>query len=286
MNLIDCKPIRAAILEEVKMEVEHIFADTGKRLKLVVIQVGDDPASNVYIRNKLKTAEEVGIECEHIKLPTEVGYDTVEKTIIKYGLDNDCTGLMIQLPLPKHLQKYQQQLLDCISFFKDVDALSTTSSGKLVTKQPCITPATAQGVANILKDLTKLEGKHCVIVGRSSLVGKPLVFLLEQKNCTVTLCHSKTQNLKELTSQADIVICAIGKPKYFDVSYFKDDAIVIDIGINRDENNKLVGDVNLESLDGTNVSVTPTPGGTGVITTAQLMANVVKAYKLQHGKLL
>ena len=128
-----------------------------------------------------------------------------------------------------------------------------------------------------------LIGKHCVIVGRSNLVGKPLVSLLEQKNCTVTLCHSKTQNLREITRQADIVICAIGKAKYFDVSYFKDNAIVIDVGINRDENNKIVGDVDIESLIDTNIQVTPTPGGTGVITTSQLMLNVVKAFYLQQG---
>ena len=153
MKLIDCKPIRAAILEEAKAGVDKIFADYGKKLKLVVVQVEGDSASDVYVRNKLKTAEQVGIECEHIKLPSDASYSQVEEVLIHHAIDSNVTALMLQLPISDHLKKYQQKLLDLTPWFKDVDAISTTSAGKLIVKQPCITPATAQGIISILETL-------------------------------------------------------------------------------------------------------------------------------------
>lgn len=285
MELIDCKKVRAEILEEVKQEVAQIFADTGKQLTLKILQVLGDDASDVYIRNKLKTAESVGIKVEHITFADDVPFDYLQQTILKQILDVNANAVMLQLPLPDHLKPYQQDLLNTIPDYMDCDGLSVVSLGKLLVGEDCIAPATALGCVRVLESIIDLSGKNVVICGRSTLVGKPLVSLLEQKNCTVILCHSKTIDLKKYTQQADIVITAIGKAKYFDTSYFKDDAIVIDVGMNRDENGKLCGDVDIESLKDTNIKVTPTPGGSGAITTSQLMANVVQGYKLKQKKL-
>ena len=198
-------------------------------------------------------------------------------------MDEDCTAVMLQLPLPDHLKPYQQSLLDLIPYYKDMDGIGVGSFGRLFTGQDCISPATVNGVIAVLNNCFSgvLDGLNIVLVGRSNLCNKPLVQLLQQRNCTVTLCHSRTKDLKKHTQQTDVVIAAIGKAKYFAASDFKDDAVVIDIGMNRDENNKLCGDVSIESLKDTNIRVTPTPGGSGALTTAQLMLNVIKCNKLQ-----
>lgn len=281
MNLIDCKPIRSAILSEVKTEVEQIFADTGNKLKLVVIQVGNDPASNTYIKNKIKTADEVGIKCEHIKLPETVGYDTVERTIIKYALDNDCHGIMMQLPIPDQLKKHQQDLLNNIPWFKDVDGLSTTSVGRLWNNQPCLVPCTAQGIMNILPE--DLSRKTVCIINRSPLIGKPLAKLILDRNGTPIICHSKTEDIYFKMAYSGYVVTAMGKPKEIDYDADLNCLTIIDAAICRDELGKLCGDVNIETFEGSECNITPVPGGVGLLTTAQLMANVVKAYKLQSG---
>ena len=282
MKIIDCKKIREEILTETKVKLTKLFANEGIVPKITIVQVGEDPASNTYIKNKIKTGEGCGIEVEHIKLPENICALDLSQVIIAANNDEEVSGVMLQLPLPEHLKKFEHELLNEIDDSKDVDGLSIDSVAKLWAGKPGLRPCTAEGCMKILENY-ELTGKHAVLVGRSNLCNKPLIQMLLQKDCTVTVTHSKTVGIKEITNSADIVICAIGKPKYFDASYFKDDAIVLDIGINRDENGKLCGDVDVESLRDTNIHVTPTPGGTGALTTAMLMANVVKAYEINNG---
>lgn len=280
MNIIDCKEVRNQMLEEAKTKVDEIYRQKKNKLKLVVIQVEGDAASDVYIRNKLKSCEQVGIECEHIKFPQDVSVVKVMGAIRNYAQQVEVHGIMLQLPLPKDLQKYQQEMLDLIPWYKDVDGLSSASVGRLWTSQPCIAPATAKGVMRLLPE--DLSGKDVCIVGRSNLVGKPLVKLLEERNATVTLCHSKTKGKIAHTHNADIVISAIGKPKHFKSYQANDQQTWIDVGINRDENGKLCGDVDIDTFKDIYCNITPVPGGVGLLTTAQLVLNVIDAYYLQH----
>lgn len=284
MKIIDCKKIREEILIETKVKLTRLFANKGIAPKLTIVQVGEDSASNTYIKNKIKTGESCGIEVEHIKLHKNIGELDLVRVIMAADIDEEVSGLMLQLPLPERLKKYEQSILNEIDSSKDVDGLSIDSVAKLWAGKPGLRPCTAEGCMKILENY-ELTGKHAVLVGRSNLCNKPLIQMLLQKDCTVTVTHSKTVGLKEITKSADIVICAIGKPKYFDASYFKDDAIVLDVGINRNEHGKLCGDVDVESLKDTNIHVTPTPGGTGALTTAMLMANVVKAYEINNGEI-
>lgn len=284
MKIIDCKKIREEILTETKVKLTKLFANEGIVPKLTIVQVGEDPASNTYIKNKIKTGEGCGIEVEHIKLPENICALDLSQVIIAANNDEEVSGVMLQLPLPEHLKKFEHELLNEIDDSKDVDGLSIDSVAKLWSGKPGLRPCTAEGCMKILENY-ELTGKHAVLVGRSNLCNKPLIQMLLQKDCTVTVTHSKTVGLKDITNSADIVICAIGKPKHFDASYFKDDAIVLDVGINRDEHGKLCGDVDVESLKDTNIHVTPTPGGTGALTTAMLMANVVKAYEINNGEI-
>lgn len=281
MKLIDCKPIRAAILEEAKTDVEKIFADYGKKLKLVVVQVEGDSSSDVYVRNKLKTAEQVGIECEHIKLPSDASYSQVEEVLIHHAIDSNVTALMLQLPISDHLKKHQQKLLDLIPYFKDVDGLSTTSIGRLWSDQPCLVPCTAAGIMRILPE--DLNGYKVCIINRSALIGKPLAKLILSKNGTPVVCHSKTQNLLLEASCSDILVTAMGQPKKIDYDDWLDHLTIIDAAICRDENGKLCGDVNIATFEDSNCDITPVPGGVGLLTTSQLMLNVVKAFYLQQG---
>lgn len=293
MNIIDCKEVRNQMLEEAKTKLDEFYHGENVKLKLVVIQVEGDAASDVYIRNKLKTCEQVGIECEHVKLPHDSDMFDVMGSILYHSVQPETTGIMLQLPLPDHLKPYQQKLLDAIPWQMDVDGLSSASVGRLWTNQPCIAPATAKGVMKLLPE--DLSGKDVCIVGRSNLVGKPLIKLLEERNATVTLCHSRTQHLAYYTERANIIVSAIGKPKYFDSSYafydydavfgelFPDDQQTwIDVGINRDENGKLCGDIDIETFKDIDCNITPVPGGVGLLTTAQLVLNVIDAYYLRH----
>ena len=277
MGYIDCKAVRDEILNEVKSR-------NPGNLKLVIIQVEGDDASEVYVRNKVKTAESVGIECEVVKCGNDVNYINLIGIIYRYAYSHGVTGLMLQLPLPDHLKKYEQRLLDTIPWYMDVDGLSTNSVGRLWSDLPCIVPATPGGVMRLLPE--DLSGKHVVVINRSNLIGKPLTKLLLDRNATVSVCHSKTGYLKDYTNTADIVITGIGKAKYFDGYYPYINQVWIDCGINRDENGKLCGDIDPETWNVNNVylnrEVTPVPGGVGILTTAQLMANVLTAYELQR----
>lgn len=275
MNIIDCKSIR----EEMLVEAREKIASIPKKLKLAIVHVGNDPASEVYVRNKIKTAESVGIAAEIITYPDDVEVAEIKRKLIYLSCDSNYTGIILQLPLPERLKKYERELLDCILWFKDVDGLTSESVGRLWTDKPCITPATPTGLLRLLPE--DLSGKDVVIVNRSNLIGKPLIKLLLDRNATVKVCHSKTKGLDMDTSNADIVITGVGKAKYFGDYYIWDNITWIDCGINRDENGKLCGDVDLDSFLPYDVSVTPVPGGVGILTTSQLMLNVIKAYELR-----
>ena len=274
MKLIDCRAVREQILNEAKENMKSITDE----ITLVVIQVEGDSASDVYIRNKKKTCEEIGIRCLHISYPNDIDFETLADKIQSISNDFTVDGVMLQLPLPEHLKPHEQQLLDLIPWYKDVDGLSTESIGRLWSGQECLVPCTAQGVMRLLPD--DLSGKEVCVIGRSNLVGKPLIKLLEERNATVTLCHSKTFYLRTNIEMADIVISAIGKPKFFNGYCANDFQTWIDVGINRDENGKLCGDVNIDTFENVNCEITPVPNGVGLLTTACLILNVIKAHKL------
>lgn len=280
MKIINCEKVREQMLTEAKLELTKIFAKTGQRLKLVVIQVGDDKASNTYIRNKITIGESCGINVEHIKLPSDINVGDLRKVIKSANDDYKVTSVLLQLPLPTHLKRYTQSLIDMIDCTKDCDGITTCNIGKLWSNKDAICPATAQGLLRLSNNIANSD---VVLIGRSNLCNIPLIKILEQKDCTVTLCHSKTKDLKKYTKNADIVISAVGKPKIFDKSYFKDDATIIDVGISYDDNGKISGDIDIESLKDTNISVTPTPKGSGLTTLGQLILNTIKCYKLQNG---
>lgn len=286
MRVFDCKQVKEDMLAEAKVELTKIFGQTGKKLKLTVIQVEGDSASDVYIKNKQKAAESCNVEFEHIKLPSDVTEDKLRKVIQAANEDVNVTALMLQLPLPDHLKAKQQEFIDLIDWKKDVDGLTSTSVGKLWTNQSGIHPATAEGIMSILDD--DLSGKNVLVINRSDLIGKPLVKLLEQRNATVTLAHSKTdkEELMLAMRRANIIITATGQPKWIAKHIFvnKHISTIIDCGMCRDENGKLCGDVDTDSLESLNVNVTVTPGGTGKLTVGQLMLNIIKAYELQEDK--
>ena len=277
MQIIDCKSVREQILTEVKQKV----AEIGETVRLVIFQVGDDDASKVYIRNKLKTADEVGIEVETVKCAESTPLGSLKYLIQAYSDLETTHGVMLQLPLPDRLKAHTQELLDLIPWQKDVDGLSSESVGRLWNGRDCIAPATPSGIMRLLPD--DLSGQNVCIVNRSNLIGKPLTKLLMDRNATVTVCHSKTPItvLCRRTNDSDIVITGIGKPKWFDCEFGCPDQIWIDCGINRDSGGNLCGDVDTDSCYRLDADITPVPGGVGLLTTASLMANVVKAYEYQ-----
>lgn len=285
MNLIDCKTVRERLLVEARLRTSSI----RDILRIAIIQVEGDDASAVYIKNKIKVCKEVGILVYPVKCSADITYAELKQIIEHYNDRDDITGVMLQLPLPSHLKPFEQNLLDCISWKKDIDGLSSESAGRLWAGQPCITPATPAGIMRLLPD--DLSGKEVVIVNRSNLIGKPLVKLLLDRNATVTVCHSKTEDLEHKTKSADIVIVGVGVLRMFDSSYVNYDKpqTWIDCGINKLGNGWIMGDVDMcdikdynytkfrKNID-TDLSVTPVPGGVGILTTAQLALNVIKAY--------
>lgn len=279
MAVIDCHKIREEILSEVKSEVEAL----PSKPTLTIITIGNDDASKVYVRNKIKTAESLGIEVKHVQLDGEIEQEEAEFRVAYEVLYAD--AIMLQLPIPKHLD--EKILINLIPQCKDVDGLTDLNMGMLVNGHPyAIVPATAMGVYRIISHMLEtgdLTGLDVTIVNRSQLIGKPLQALLTNHNATVTLCHSKTQALYRTTSQAHVVVTGVGLSKYFTSMYFSDYQILIDCGMNRDENGKLCGDIDIEDVqEAYEVNVTPTPGGTGILTTACLMLSVIQCYNLQH----
>ena len=276
MIILDGKSIKNQILDNIRLEVIKL----KDKPKLVVIQVGDDPASGVYVNQKKKMAEYVGYNFEHIKLPESVLEDEVIEIIDKLNEENGVDGILVQMPLPNHLNSkiIQNRIIPS----KDVDGLTDINTGKLVHNCASLISCTPKGIVDLL-DAYKIEirGKHAVIVGRSDLVGKPLVNLLLNRDATVSICHSKTKDLSMITKLADILIVAIGKKEFIDESMIKDKSIVIDVGINRVDN-KLYGDVKFDTVSKKASYITPVPGGVGPMTIAELAKNVLCAYKINR----
>lgn len=282
MQIIDGKLVAQVTREQIKKDVEAIkAANYPCGIGLAVILVGDDPASQVYVRNKIKACDEVGIKSFLCKLPAESTFDEVAGTINYLNENPDVSGMILQLPLPKHLD--ENALIDLIDPDKDVDGCHYVQKGRLWTGRDSLVACTPYGVMKLLDYYNiPLEGKNAVVIGRSNLVGKPLAQLLLDRNCTVTICHSRTKNLAEITSRADIVCVAIGKAKFLKADMVKDGAVVIDVGMDRDENGKLCGDVDFADVVPKCSYITPVPGGVGPMTVTMLLANTVKAFKLMN----
>ncbi len=271
MKIIDGKAISQQIKDEVKESVAAMAAE-GKQVCLAVILVGEDPASQVYVGNKKKACEYTGIRSESFELPESTTQEQLLKLIDELNRREDINGILVQLPLPKHID--EKSVINAISPDKDVDGFHPVSVGRLSIGEKGFLPCTPAGVIELLKrsDIP-MTGKHCVVIGRSNIVGKPMALLMLRQNATVTICHSKTENLKEICKQADILIAAVGKPKMIDSSYVKEGATVIDVGIHRLEGKKLCGDVDFDDVSTVAGAMTPVPGGVGPMTIAMLMKN-------------
>jgi len=276
-QLIDGKRISTEIKDEVKDRVAKLKAE-GKEVCLAVIQVGNDPASSVYVGNKKKACEYCGIRSESYELPEETTEEQLLDLINKLNLDEKVNGILVQLPVPKHIN--EDRIIMAIDPTKDVDGFSPLSVGALCIGREGYRSCTPAGIIELLKRSNiDIVGKECVIVGRSNIVGKPMAIMMLQENATVTICHSKTNDLKEVCKRADILIVAIGKPKFINNEYVKDGAVVIDVGIHRNENNKLCGDVDFDDVSPKCSYITPVPGGVGPMTIAMLMHNCVDGVK-------
>lgn len=275
--LIDGKQISTDIKDELKETVARL-KEQGIEGALAVIQVGADPASSVYVRNKKKACEYIGIRSVSYELPEETTEEELLGIIEKLNEDNTINGILCQLPVPAHMD--ENKIIRAIAPQKDVDGFHTQNVGALVVGQEGFVSCTPAGVIQLLKRSNiAIEGKHCVVVGRSNIVGKPMALLMLQENATVTICHSRTKNLKEICKEADILIVAIGKPKFITADYVKEGATVIDVGIHRMEDGKLCGDVDFDQVEPHVSAITPVPGGVGPMTIAMLMNNCVESMK-------
>lgn len=274
-HLIDGKAISLQIKEELKQKAAE-YKEKGIEVTLAVIQVGNDPASSVYVGNKKKACEFIGIRSLAYELPEETTQEELLKLVSELNDRADVNGILVQLPLPSHID--EDVVIKTISPEKDVDGFHPQSVGALSIGQKGFVSCTPAGIIELLKRSNiEIEGKECVIVGRSNIVGKPMALLMLQENATVTICHSRTKDLKEVTKRADILIVALGKPKFITSEYVKDGAVVIDVGIHRDENNKLCGDVDFADVESKVEAITPVPGGVGPMTIAMLMNNCMEA---------
>lgn len=276
--VIDGKAISLQIKDELKQKTAELKAK-GIEITLAVIQVGADPASTVYVKNKKKGCEYIGIDSLSYELPESTSQQELLELIQELNERKDVNGILVQLPLPAHID--EDTIIKAISPSKDVDGFHPQSVGALCIGQPGFVSCTPAGIIQILKRSgIEIEGKECVVLGRSNIVGKPMALLLLRENATVTIAHSRTPNLKEVTSRADILIVAVGKPKMITGDYIKEGAVVIDVGINRDENNKLCGDVDFEDVKDKCSAITPVPGGVGPMTIAMLLNNCMESVKL------
>lgn len=279
MELINGKELAKKIRGELKLEVDNLRKD-GIIPKLAVIMVGNDKASEVYVRNKSKACNEIGIEFEEFLLDNNIKQAELIDLIKELNNRKDVHGILLQSPIPEHLNI--REAFDTIDYRKDVDGFNPINIGKLAIGEDAFVSCTPYGVIKMLEEYNiQVEGKRAVIIGRSNIVGKPLIQCLLNKNATVTICHSRTKNIDEITKEADILIAALGKPKFVKENMVKENAVVIDVGINRNEDGKLVGDVDFENVSKKASFITPVPGGVGPMTIAMLMNNVVKAAKQQ-----
>jgi len=280
MFIIDGKKIGSEIRAEVKKEVDIFLATYGHAPTLAVVFVGDHPASSVYVRNKHKACEEVGIRSLSVKLPDDVSEEELLTVVEDLNTREDVHGILVQLPLPRHID--ESKVIHAISPVKDVDGFHPFNIGSLLLGEKGFVPCTPAGIIELLDRYNlPIEGKHAVVVGRSNIVGKPIAQLLLKRNATVTVCHSKTKDLADYTSKADILVVAIGKANFIHATDVKPGAVVIDVGINRNEEGKLCGDVDFASVSQVASSITPVPGGVGPMTIAMLMKNTLLASKMQ-----
>lgn len=281
MIVMDGKSLASTIKNQVKMEVDE-WLKTHRTISLTVIQVGDNAASNIYIRNKERACIECDIETETIKLP-----ETVTKAelmnIIKSLNYSETTGILVQLPLPEHFSsKDVNDILSCIDPIKDVDGFHNQNMGAVVKNEYQLIPCTPSGIMSLLDNYgIDVSGKRCVVVGRSNIVGKPIAMMLLNCDATVTICHSKTQNLQQICQEADVLICAVGKPKFFTANYIKPNAVVVDVGIHHTEEG-ICGDVDYENVHQLTYAISPVPKGVGAMTVASLMKNCLIAAQLQN----
>ncbi len=274
-KIIDGKKISQMIKDELKQKVEALKAQ-GKTGALAVIQVGEDPASSVYVRNKKNACAYIGIESLAYELPEETTEEELLNLIAELNEKDPVKGILVQLPLPKHI--CEDKVIRAISPDKDVDGFHPQSVGAMTIGEPGFLSCTPAGIIQLLvRSDIEIAGKHCVVIGRSNIVGKPMALLMLRENATVTVTHSKTKNLPEICRQADILIVAIGKPQFIGAEYVKEGAVVIDVGIHRDENNKLCGDVKYAEVEPIASAITPVPGGVGPMTIAMLMNNCVQS---------
>ena len=278
--IISGKEVSAKIRGELSAKIEKAVAEGKARPGLAVILVGEDPASQVYVRNKEKACEEIGITSYVYRMPAETTEAELLAMIAKLNSDASVNGILVQLPLPKHIDEYK--VICAISPDKDVDAFHPVNAGKMLIGRRSFLPCTPAGVIEMLDHYgIDPAGKECVVIGRSNIVGKPQALLLLQRNATVTVCHSRTVNLKEVTSRADILVSAVGRAKFVTADMVKEGAVVIDVGMNRDESGKLCGDVDYAEVAPKCSAITPVPGGVGPMTITMLMANALRAADIE-----
>lgn len=276
-KILSGKIVSARVKEGLKKEVEELKA-AGKQTGLAVVLVGEDPASKVYVRNKEKACEELGIYSEMHKLPEQTTEQELLELVHKLNNDDKIDGILVQLPLPKHLD--DKVIIDNIRPDKDVDAFHPANVGKIMIGDYDFLPCTPAGIMELIHESgVEVDGKDCVVIGRSNIVGKPMSMLLLHENGTVTTCHSHTKNLSEVTKRADILVAAVGIAKFVKADMVKNGAVVIDVGMDRDENGKLCGDVDFDEVEPVAGAITPVPGGVGPMTIAMLMRNTVTASK-------
>ena len=281
-RILSGKEFAARIKEDAARGVAELKT-AGVLPRLAVIIVGSDPASEVYVRNKQRTCEELGIRSDHIALPAETSKEELLACIEELNVDPEVHGILVQLPLPTQIAEDEEEILSHIDPRKDVDGFHPVNVGHLVLGAPGLRPCTPAGCIRMLDYAgIPIEGAHAVIIGRSNIVGKPMAHLLLERNATVTICHSRTQNLAAIARTADILVAAVGRPRFVTADMVKEGATVIDVGINRIAPKKLVGDVDFDAAAAVAGAITPVPGGVGLLTVAMLMENVVQAAKAQN----
>ena len=277
-KIIDGKQISLDIKNELKEKVAK-YKEQGIEITLAVVKVGNDPASAVYVRNKEKACEYVGINSKTLALPEETTEEELLDVVKELNEDKNVNGILVQLPLPKHID--ESKVLLTIDSTKDVDGFHPVNVGKMVIGEDTFLPCTPAGIIEMIKRTDiDIEGKECVVIGRSNIVGKPMAMLMLKENATVTIAQSRTKDLKEVTKRADIIVAAIGKAKFVTADYVKEGAVVIDVGMDRDENGKLCGDVDFESVSKVASAITPVPGGVGPMTVTMLLVNCLRSVEL------
>jgi methylenetetrahydrofolate dehydrogenase (NADP+)/methenyltetrahydrofolate cyclohydrolase len=276
-QIIDGKAMAAAVKASLKEKITKLGIKPG----LAVIQVGEDSASKVYVGGKEKDAQEVGYKSELYRLPDNTAQQEILKLIEELNNRKEINGILVQLPLPDHLD--EELITNSIDPMKDVDGFTYNSAGRLFTGSKCLVACTPKGCIEMIKSTgMEIKGKNAVVIGRSNIVGKPMAILLLAEHATVTICHSRTKDLAAITRQADILVAAIGRAKFVKADMVKDGAVVIDVGMNRDETGKLCGDVDFEAVKASASFITPVPGGVGLMTRAMLMSNTLEAFLMQE----